>query len=158
MKCDPLHGSAVFLRQMVDFSRTQAVTWENSHTISCVILFSLFQIILIWNNEVVQNQMEITWSRHFRGWFFIMEWFWLFYVAWFLFYVLSWYFPILCKFSDSHVRKQIFLSGDWLLMQRGFWKRKKAMQYFFLTFGTLYQVKHERIKKVRAWLGSPWKT
>ena len=34
-----MHGSAVFLRKVVVFSRTRVVSWEIFYTITCAILF-----------------------------------------------------------------------------------------------------------------------
>ena len=74
-----------FLRQMVVFFQNWGRFLKYfSCSYLCYSCFSLLQIILMWNNDEIQNQMESNWSWHFRGWFSMMRWFSLFYVTLFL--------------------------------------------------------------------------
>ena len=72
-----MHGSAVFLHQVVAFSRTWVVSWKISHTITCAIIFILyitsnhFEVIQWKNSESDGNQLIMA----LQGVVFMTKWF-----------------------------------------------------------------------------------
>ena len=93
-----------------------------SYTITCDILFSLHQIILMWNNEEIQNRMKIDWPLHFNGFSFTMEFFWLFCVTLFL---LLCTFLLFCDFPHEFRARM----PECFFRQRVFWKVEKVMEH-----------------------------
>ena len=101
---------------------------------TCAILFfSLIQIILMWNNKEIQNQIKINWSWHFQRVVFYDV---MVPIISCDFIPFNMYFPIILWFStrvsDAHAKKKIFFLGDGFSCKKIVETQEKLWNIFFL--------------------------